>query len=194
MLTNPFEARVSIGRATLSGADARRFRIASDGCAHASLRPHGGCRLTLVFTPTRPGTARGELTLSGTGLPLTAQLRPFAFALPAVTRLTAPEDHGCAAAPAALVSATVSQAATVHWTLRRAAMGQRHGCPRAPAPAGPVLASGTARTAWRPADTARWRLRSAAAQLTPGGYVLTVSAVNDHGAGPARAMAMRLGP
>jgi hypothetical protein len=193
MLTNPFRARVAIGRATLSGADVRRFRITSDHCAHESLRPHGGCRLTLMFTPTRAGTAQGELTLRGTGFPLTAQLRPVAFALPAVTRLGVPGSQGCAAGPAGLVSATVSQAATVHWMLRRAGTGQRHGCPRA-SPAGPVLASGTARTRGRTADTARWRLPSPAAQLAPGGYVLTVSAVNDHGAGPTRAMAVRLEP
>ncbi len=86
---NPFRATVSIGRAMLSGADARRFGITSDRCAHATLRPHGGCRLTVMFMPTRPGTARGQLTLHGTGSPLTAQLRPVAFALPAVTRLAA---------------------------------------------------------------------------------------------------------
>jgi hypothetical protein len=46
MLVNPFRARVSIGRAILSGADARRFRITSDRCAHVTLRPQrrtGAC-------------------------------------------------------------------------------------------------------------------------------------------------------
>ena len=121
ILTNPFRAEVSIGRAMLSGADARRFHISSDLCAHATLRPHGGCRLTVMFTPTRPGIARGELTLSGTGSPLTAQLRPVAFALPAVMRLTTSAGHGCAARAGTPMLATVSQAATVHWTLARTA-------------------------------------------------------------------------
>ncbi len=77
-LTNPFGARITTGRVTLSGPDARRFHFTLDTCAEATLRPHGGCRLTLVFTPTRAGTARAQLTVAGTGLPLVAQLRPVA--------------------------------------------------------------------------------------------------------------------
>jgi hypothetical protein len=194
-LTNPLRAGVSIARATLSGADAQRFRIASDHCAPGTLRAHGGCQLQVMFTPTRPGTARAQLTLQGTGSPLTAQLRPVAFALPVVTRLTAAGRHRCAATPGALVSATVSQAATVHWTLTRAA-GAGHGaCPRAGPPTGRVIASGAVRTGGHgTARTARWSLPRASAGLTPGAYMLTVSAVNGHGAGPLRAMALRLGP
>jgi hypothetical protein len=195
VLTNPFRARVSIGRAMLSGTDARRFRITSDRCAHATLRPHGGCRLEVMFTPTRPGTARGRLTLRGTGSPLTADLRPMAFALPAVTRLIAAGRHGCTAPPGSPVSATVTQAATVHWTLTRAAVTGPGACPRAGAPAGHVVASGAVRAGrHRTAETARWSLPAGSAPLTPGSYVLTVSAANDHGTGPARAMALRLGP
>ena len=194
VLTNPFRAAVTIGRAMLTGADARRFHISSNHCAHATLRPHGGCRLTVMFTPTRPGTARGLLTLLGTGSALTAQLRPVAFALPAVTRLSAPEGHGCAATQGAPVAATVSQAATVRWTLTRAATAHPSACPRTSSPVGPVAASGAVRTRRGPAGAAaRWSLPGAG-RLAPGGYVLTVSAVNDHGAGPARAMALRLGP
>ena len=184
--------------------DARRFHISSDRCAHATLRPHGGCRLTVMFTPTRPGTARGELTLSGTGSPLTAQLRPVAFALPAVMRLTASAGYGCAARAWTPMLATVSQAATIHWTLARTAIATaiatatgaaRNGaCPRAGAPAGPVVASGTVRARPRPAgDAAEWSLPGLA-RLTPGGYVLTVSAVNDHGAGPARSLGLVVRP
>jgi len=117
-LTNPFSAPVAISRAALSGADARRFRITSNHCAHATLRPRGGCRLTVMFAPARVGTARAQLTLEGTGSPLLAQLRPVAFALPAVTRLIARRHRGCATAPGAPVTATVSQAARVRWTLR----------------------------------------------------------------------------
>ncbi|MFZ1994116.1 MAG: choice-of-anchor D domain-containing protein, partial [Solirubrobacteraceae bacterium] len=93
-LTNPFRAGVRIARAALSGIDARRFVVTANRCTHATLRPHGSCRLEVIFTPTRPGTARGRLTLVGTGTPLVAQLRPVAFALPAVARLTAPARHG----------------------------------------------------------------------------------------------------
>src|SRR5207302_7617345 len=140
---------------------------------------HGGCRLTIMFTPTRPGTAHGQLTLEGTGSPLIAQLRPVAFALPAVTRLAATARHGCATAPGAPVSATVSQTATVHWTLRRVAAPGRTVCPRAGAPAGRVVASGAVRTGRHArAHTAHWSLPARLAAAGPGGYVLTVFAVN----------------
>jgi len=193
-LTNPFRAGVSISRVTLSGADARRFHLTSDHCANATLRAHGGCRLTVMFTPTRAGTGQGQLTLQGTGFPLTVQLRPVAFPLPAVTRLAAPERHGCAAAPDAAVSAIVSQPATVHWMLSRVSTGHRNACPRAGTVVGTVAASGTAQTARRGTTfSARWTLPRAG-HLAPGGYMLTVRAVNGHGVGPVRAMALRLGP
>jgi hypothetical protein len=82
MLTNPLSARIATSRVTLSGGDARRFHFTLDGCAHTTLRPHGGCRLTLVFTPHRAGTAHAQLTVTGTGLPLIAQLRPVASRAP----------------------------------------------------------------------------------------------------------------
>lgn len=194
-LANPFQAVVSVTRATLTGPDARRFRVSSDGCAPAILPPGGGCRLSVIFTPTHPGTARAQLSLTGTGLPLTAQLRPVAFALPAVTSLAVVGRRGCVAHPGAQVSARLSQAATVRWTLAHAPATRLGACPRATAPAGPVVASGTRRTGRRrTGDAARWSLPAQNARLTLGGYVLTVSAANGHGAGPPRAMALRLGP
>jgi len=193
-LTSPFAAEVSISRAALSGPDARRFRISANGCASATLRPRGGCRLTVMFAPTRPGAARAQLTLTGTGFPLVTRLHPVAFRLPAVTRLAAPRRRGCAVPLGAPVTVTVSQAARVRWTLTRAAVSSRGGCPRAGGPVGPTAASGTAKTVRRGSgDTARWTLPGAP-RLAPGGYVLTVSASNDHGTGPSRAMALRLGP
>jgi hypothetical protein len=194
-LTNPFRAAVSIDRTLLSGADARRFRVASNHCAHATLRPHGGCRLTVMFTPTRPGTAHGELSLEGTGSPLTAHLRPVAFALPAMTGLTASARHGCAVTLRATVSATVSQSATVHWTLRRVAAAGGAACPRAGAPARRVVAAGTVRTGRHArAHTARWSLPRGPVAPGAGRDVLTVFAVNEHGLGPSRTMAVRLVP
>lgn len=194
-LANPFRAAVSIARVSLAGADARRFRVTSDGCAHATLRPHGGCRLVVVVTPARPGTARAQLELSGTGLPLTAQLRPVAFALATVTALSAGTRHGCIARPGAPVSARVSQPATVRWRLARSPVTRRGACPRSGAPAGGVVASGTVRTRrHRTGEAARWSLPALGRRLTPGAYVLTVTASNGHGAGPPRAMALSLEP
>ena len=82
VLTNPLSAGVLITRASLSGPDARRFRIPSDRCAHATLGPRHSCRLTVLFTPTSAGSARAQLTLQGTGMPLTAALRPIVFPSP----------------------------------------------------------------------------------------------------------------
>ena len=179
-LISPFGAAVSIDRASLSGADARRFRLTADRCAHATLRPYGGCRLTVTFIPARPGTARAQLSLGGTGAPLIAQLRPVAFLLPTVRSLAVGHERGCAALPDAPVSALISQAATVRWRLARR---------------GRAVASGTART--RPArrgDTARWSLAARSAHLAPGRYVLTVSATNGHGTGRARSLSLCFAP
>jgi hypothetical protein len=202
MLTNPFSARVSIARATLSGADARRFRITLDHCAHATLRPHGACRLTVMFAPTRAGTARAQLTLAGTGIPLTSPLRPVAFALPAVTRLTVVTGRGCAAASGGeVVWVMTSQPAAVRWALTRARTNGRPACRGGPRSGGDVpVATGTAstsrrltRAAGRPGYAAQWALDAGSAPLSPGAYVLTASAVDEHGVGPARSIAVRVG-
>jgi hypothetical protein len=148
----------------------------------------------VMFLPTHPGAARGLLTLQGTGSPLTARLRPVAFALPAVTRLTTSPRHGCAVTLGSRMSATVSQAATVHWTLRRAAAGSHAACPRRGASAARVVASGAARAGRHSGPhVARWSLPARAIATGPARYVLTVFAVNDHGTGRARAMALRVG-
>ncbi len=199
MLTNPFRAKVSIGRAILSGADARRFHITSDRCAHVTLRPHGGCRLTIMFMPTRPGTARGQLTLQGTGSALTAQLRPVAFALPDVTRLAAGSAHrGCAVTiPAgAVVRAVVTQPATIRWTLARARGSDPALCRRPPA-AGQTMATGSVRSSRRHAlggYPAQWHLSGGALPLPAGAYVLTVSAGDEHGEGPTRSLRLVVSP
>jgi hypothetical protein len=193
-LTSPFGAAVSIAHATLSGADARRFRITSDGCAHATLRPYGGCRLSVTFTPSRPGTGRAQLNLSGTGLALTARLQPVAFALPAVRSLSVVNGSGCSTSPGAPVSATISQAATVHWTLHRSPATRPGACPRIAATGAPAVASGWLRTKPRhPGYAARWSLPGGA-HLAPGPYVLDVSVNNAHGTGAVRSLALRLQP
>jgi hypothetical protein len=193
-LTSPFGAAVSIAHATLSGVDARRFRIASDGCAHTTLRPYGGCRLTVIFTPSRPGTGRARLNLSGTGLALTVPLRPVGFALPAVRSLSIVHDSGCSTSPGARVSATISQAATVHWTLHRSTATRPGACPRIAVTGGPAVASGRLPTKPRQRGyAARWSL-TGGAHLAPGAYVLKVSASNAHGTGAVRSLALGLSP
>jgi len=194
-LVNPLGAGVSIGRAAVVGPDARRFHLQADRCARTTLAPRRSCRIAVVFVPTRPGLARAQLSLRGTGAPLLADLAPVAHRLPGVTRAGTVARAGCALAPGALVGATTDQPATVHWSLRRAPVSLRGGCGRVAIPAGVARAGGTAITTrheqildgtrgyW-----ARWAVRA----LPPGRYVLTVAAVNRHGAGTARSVALSI--
>ena len=199
-LTNPLSAGVPIARASLSGPDARRFRIRSDGCAHATLRPLRSCRLIVLFTPTRPGVAQAELTLRGAGIPLTAALRPMAFPLPTVLRLIPVATGGCAIPTGDPIAAVTSQRATVRWTLTPAPARGRRGCGRTAALGGAPVAAGSAVTGSRPGRVdgtpgywARWRLANSSAPR-PGRYVLTVSATNGHGAGPERSVMVTIQP
>jgi CSLREA domain-containing protein len=57
------ETQLAIGRASVSGAAAREFRIAGDGCASARLLPSGSCRLTIRFQPRREGKRSAQLTV-----------------------------------------------------------------------------------------------------------------------------------
>ena len=201
VLTNPLSAGVSIARASLSGPDAPRFRIRSDRCAHVTLRPGRSCGLTVLFTPTRAGVARAQLTLWGAGVPLTAPLRPVAFPLPTITRLVPAGIGGCVISAGDPIMAATSQPATVRWTLTRAPASVRRRCGRTSAPAGAVVAAGrvkTARRRGRVAGTrgyrAQWHLGGAGGPgwPGPGRYVLTVSATNEHGAGPSRSMTVAI--
>jgi hypothetical protein len=198
VLTNPLSAGAFIARASLSGPDARRFRIPTDNCAHATLGPRRSCRLTVLFTPTRAGVARGQLTLRGAGVPLTAALRPVAFPLPTVTRLLPAGTGGCTISAEDPISAATSQASSVHWTLTRAPTSERRGCGRATAPGGAAVTEGYVVTGRRPVHVAgtlgyraQWRLGARTAPL-PGRYVLTVSATDEHGAGPLRSMRLTI--
>jgi hypothetical protein len=203
VLTNPLSAGVSIARASLSGPDASRFRIRSDRCAHATLGPRRSCRLTVLFIPTRSGVARAQLTLRGAGLPLTTPLRPVAFSLPTVTRLVPAGTGGCVISAEDPVTAATSQRATVRWTLTRAPASVRRRCGRTSAPAGAVLpgavvAAGQVMTARRrgriagtPGYRAQWHLGGSSTP-GPGRYVLTVSATNEHGAGPSRSITVTI--
>jgi hypothetical protein len=194
-LSSPFGAAVSIARATLSGRDARRFRITSNGCARVTLRPYGGCGLTVTFTPARAGTAHAQLSLGGTGLPLATQLAPVGFALPVVRSLTVAHGRGCAALPGAPVSTTISQAASVRWTLVRSRSIRPQACPRATGHEGPAVASGVLRTKPRwPGYAAHWSLPGLTADLPAGAYVLTVSPSNTHGTGAARSLVIDVEP
>ncbi|MGZ4299001.1 MAG: choice-of-anchor D domain-containing protein [Solirubrobacteraceae bacterium] len=195
-LTNPLSAPVSVARAILSGPDARRFRLQSDRCAPTALAPHGTCALSVLFTPTRAGIARAQLTLEGIGTPWLAELRAVAYALPTVRRIALGSHPGCPVPPGAPIAAAIDQPSTVHWRLAYAPASGRRVCGRLAAPAGAALVTGTVRTGERPRPLdgargypARWRLGA----LRAGRYVLTVIAADRHGTGPARSVAVTIG-
>jgi polysaccharide biosynthesis protein PslG len=195
-LSNPLDASVSIDRGLVSGPDARRFRLDSDRCAHIALAPHRTCRLSVLFSPSRSGIARAQLTLDGIGSPLTVVLRPTAYPLATVLRIALPHG-GCTVRGGASLLAVSDQPGTVHWRMTRAPAGQRASCRRRPgSAAGATVAAGahgTARRAQRfdgvRGYPARWRLRT----LPAGRYVLTVSTTNRHGLGPSRSVAVMAG-
>jgi hypothetical protein len=152
----------------------------------------------VLFTPTRAGLARGQLTVRGAGMPLTVALRPRAFPLPAITRLVPAGSTGCTIPAGDPIAAATSQRATVHWTLTRAPANERRGCGRTTAPGGAPVAAGRVVTSRRrglvagtPGYRAQWRLGGPAASR-PGRYVLTASATDEHGAGPSRSMTVTI--
>jgi hypothetical protein len=74
-LINPLSASVQVAMPAVTGRNSRDFSIQSDRCAHARLAPGASCRLVVLFTPARPGTARAVLVLPGDGRPLFITLR-----------------------------------------------------------------------------------------------------------------------
>lgn len=73
-LANPLDAVVAIRTARISGAQAGRFSVTADRCAHLDLLPARRCSLSVLFTPKRSGSARALLTITGTGDPLRIRL------------------------------------------------------------------------------------------------------------------------
>ncbi len=205
-LINPLSAPVSIARSTVSGADDRRFRVQSDKCAGTALASGARCRLTVLFTPVRPGPAHAVLTLRGAGTPLSFVLRATAFALPAITRLSGIGAGACPAISSrAQVVVEVDQPAVVRWKLVRRSGPPPGGC--APVLGAPGVrrklssADGEADTGPRPTAVAgvrgyaaRLRLPVAGGHdaLAPGAYVLVLSPISRHGAGASRSILVAL--
>ena len=203
-LTNPLSAPVDVPTSTLSGVDARRFLIQSDQCASAEVAPGATCRLSVLFTPTRAGTAQATLTLSGDGTPLSVTLRATAFAPPAVTLLTSTDRSPCfARASRNRVLALTNEPASLKWNVSR----QHHaldsrcsggiGAAGSPATAGRSSASGSTSTVgnWSVAGSERdyvarfaLPLRAGRRALRPGAYRLTITATNAHGTGKLKTL------
>jgi hypothetical protein len=203
-LTNPLSAAVHVARSTLSGADARRFEIQSDHCAEVTLTPGGGCRLSVLFTPTRVGTARAILTLRGDGTPLSIALRATAFALPGIALARSADRRPCFSPSSRnTVLVLAYQPASVTWHVSRISDAlDRHclskpGTAARPGAAQRSSASGHTSTgdhtryvSGRAGYLARFALPVNAGRrgLRPGAYQLTITATNAHGTGRPKTM------
>lgn len=54
-VSNPGQANLSVGTATITGFDAGPFSITSNGCAGVSLAPSASCSITVAFAPSTTG-------------------------------------------------------------------------------------------------------------------------------------------
>jgi hypothetical protein len=209
-LTNPLSVPVYVAKSTLSGADARRFEIRSNHCVKVKLTPGGGCRLSVLFTPTRNGTARAILTLRGDGTALSVPLSATAFALRGVA-LVRPTNRSPCFSPSSSngVLVLAYQPSSVTWHLLRMNDGiDRHclsktGAAAPPGAAGRSSASGHVATGDHTTDDsgragylARFALPANAGSrgLRPGAYRLTITATNAHGTGPPKTMSLTVLP
>ena len=187
-LSNPLSIAVQISRSKITGPDPRRFTIEANSCSRTDLAPRARCAMTVLFTPGWAGTASAVLTLSGDGAPLVTALRATAFALPAVTSVTAagclrPGSHG-------EIQVLTSQRSTLDWRLAPAHTVPGPRCNTTAAVGSRSTATGHVQTSRRPHPkhyvahfspplTGRRALR-------PGAYLLTVAPTNVHGAGRPR--------
>jgi hypothetical protein len=74
-LTNPLSAPVHVTNPVLTGRNSHEFSVWSNTCAYAALTSGASCRMTVLFTPARHGTAQAVLVLHGDGTPLLIALR-----------------------------------------------------------------------------------------------------------------------
>jgi hypothetical protein len=193
-LTNPLSASVHIAKAEVSGLDRPRFRIRSDTCAGATLRPGSGCRISVLFTPIQSGTRRALLTLRGDGTPLTTMLRANPIVRPTIALLGGPDGRPCLT-PTSHNSVLVytDKPSIVTWQV---VSGQRSGHRRCQGTTNGTLVrtelgrsvdSGRTTTAGQrmlihgvKKYVARFRLPTRRDGLTAGTYRLTVTAVAAH--------------
>jgi hypothetical protein len=201
---NPLSAPVRITGATLGGVDSRQFRVPSSPCTQATVAPGRTCELSVLFEPTRAGTAHGVLTLRGDGQPLLITLQATAYAPPSVRLLGATGSAACfSRASGNQVLVATDQPSTVTWRVVRLGRAAVGACRTAPGSGGAGNPSGASATAGRVATSAnlarirglltyvaRFRLPVHAGRggLRPGLYDLNVAATDAHGTSPARTM------
>jgi hypothetical protein len=202
-LANPLSAPVRITNANLWGVDARQFRLLASTCPRATLAPAATCRVSVLFEPTRVGTAHADLTLHGNGSPLMVALQATAYAPPAVTLLVTADPGSCLSRrSASQVLVGSDEAATVTWHAVRSGPTPAGSC-SGPSGGAQHSASGRSATTGHTATSARrsrirgqngylarFGLPTAGGRdgLRPGVYELSVTASNRHGTSLVRAI------
>ena len=78
-IVNPLPASVRTDAVNIAGPDAARFAVVANACRGVVLGPGQSCGLSVIATPTRPGTSRATLSLGGQGQPLVAPLAVTAY-------------------------------------------------------------------------------------------------------------------
>jgi hypothetical protein len=209
-LTNPLSTPVHVANARLSGPEARRFAISSDHCVNVVLAAAGGCRVSVLFTPTRAGIAHVLLGLRGDGAPLSVALSATAFALPDVALVRSANHRPCfARSSRSGVVVLADQPTTVSWSMLRVHRGVDGDCRARTGGAGPPRAAGRSSASGHTstgdhssfhdgdvAYVARIALPVDAGRrgLGPGAYRLTITATNPHGTGRPETMQLTILP
>ncbi len=208
-LTNPLSAAIRITNAKLWGVDHRQFRLPASACTRTTLAPAATCRLSVLFEPTRVGTAHAELTLHGDGSPLVVGLRATAHAVPTVMLLDTAGPAACVSGRSGSdVLVGSDEPATVTWRAVRArgtaagscsgsptGGGQRGGWGRSATTGHTATSARRSRVRGRRGYMARFRLPVGGGRhgLGPGLYELSVIASNRHGTSRARSIAVTVG-
>jgi hypothetical protein len=203
-LANPLSAPIRITNANLRGIDPRQFRLSASTCTRATLGPAATCRLSVLFEPTRIGTAHAELTLHGDGSPLVVALQGTAYAPPAVTLLDTVDPVSCLSRRSgSQVLVGSDEPATVTWRAVHSRRTAAASCSASPTGGGQRGRSGRSATTGHTATSARrsrvrghrgymarFRLPVAGGRhgLGPGVYELSVIATNRHGTSRARSI------
>jgi hypothetical protein len=173
LLSNPLDGPVRIGSVQATGAG---FSVVVDGCAGVSLPAGAHCVVTMQWRSSSPGRGDGTLALRGDGAPLDVAVRPTAYALPRVTALRSARGGDCLAPAGGLVWATVDQAASVTWTMRRSEHARDLRCGRRSRATGAAPAGG------------RHAALRVSGHRRAGTYRLSATAANRHGRGPSRTL------
>jgi hypothetical protein len=206
-LTDPLSAPVRVAGASITGADAHRFTIHSDQCAHTTLEPRASCQLSMRFSSSRPGPSVATLRLRGDGIALRVVLRATAFALPDVMTVRTTRGASCSeSATRDPIDVTTNQPASISWQLHLIAkrvIGRCKNTRRSLRHVG-HSAHGHTPAAGRGAShldrsdrgySSRFSIPVDAHHgLWPGIYLLNITAHNAHGAGPTRSLSITIEP